>query len=83
MIIFVHLIKTRKMETIQIDILNPKAKALLKSLADLNLIRIKKVKVKSELKEMLDVLRRNSDEVPSLEEITAEVESVRKTRYDK
>ncbi len=71
------------METIQIDILNPKAKALLKSLADLNLIRIKKVKVKSELKEMLDVLRRNSDEVPSLEEITAEVESVRKTRYDK
>ena len=75
--------KTRKMETIQIDILNPKAKALLKSLADLNLIRIKKVKVKSELKEMLDVLRKNSDEVPSLEEITAEVESVRKNRYDK
>ena len=71
------------METIQIDILNPKAKALLKSLADLNLIRIKKVKVKSELKEMLDVLRKNSDEVPSLEEITAEVESVRKNRYDK
>lgn len=75
--------KTRKMETVQIDILNPKAKALLKSLADLNLIRIKKVKVKSELKEVLDVLRRNSDETPSLEEITAEVESVRKNRYDK
>lgn len=71
------------METVQIDILNPKAKALLKSLADLNLIRIKKVKVKSELKEVLDVLRRNSDETPSLEEITAEVESVRKNRYDK
>ena len=71
------------METVQIDILNPKVKALLKSLADLNLIRIKKVKVKSELQEILDTLRKNSDVAPSLEEITAEVESVRKNRYDK
>ena len=32
------------METIRVDILNPKAKSLLKDLADLDLIRIKKDK---------------------------------------
>ncbi len=71
------------METIRIDILNPKAKSLLKDLADLDLIRIKKDKVKSEFKELLDNLRTNSDDAPSLDEITAEVESVRKARYEK
>lgn len=35
------------METIRINILNPKAKSLRKDLADLDLIRIKKEKVKS------------------------------------
>ena len=71
------------METIRVDILNPKAKSLLKDLADLDLIRIKKDKVKSEFKELLDNLRINSDDAPSLDEITAEVESVRKARYEK
>jgi hypothetical protein len=71
------------METIRIDIINPKAKSLLKDLADLNLIRIKKEKVKSEFKELLDRLRINSDEALSLDEIASEVEVVRKTRYEK
>ena len=71
------------METIRIDILNPKARSLLNNLADLDLIRIKKEKVKSEFKELLDRLRINSDESPSLDEITAEVEAVRKSRYEK
>ena len=71
------------METIRVDILNPKAKSLLKDLADLDLIRIKKDKVKSEFKELLDNLRTNSDDAPSLDEITSEVESVRKARYEK
>lgn len=71
------------METIRIDILNPKAKSLLKNLADLNLIRIKKEKVKSEFKELLDKLRINSDTAPSLDDITTEVEAVRKSRYEK
>ncbi len=71
------------METVRIDILNPKAKSLLKDLADLDLIRIKKDKVKSEFKELLDIFRENSDNAPSLDEITAEVESVRKARYEK
>ena len=71
------------METVRIDILNPKAKSLLKDLADLDLIRIKKEKVKSEFKELLDKFRINSDNAPSLEDITTEVESVRKARYEK
>jgi hypothetical protein len=41
------------METIKVDILNPKAKTILKNLADLNLIRIKSTKIKSELKDLL------------------------------
>ncbi len=71
------------METLRIDILNPKAKTLLKDLADLNLIRIKKENVKSEFKEVLEKLRVDSDDAPSLDEITEEVESVRKARYEK
>ncbi len=71
------------MESLRIDILNPKAKSLLKDLADLDLIRIKKDKVKSEFKDLLEKLRINSDSAPSLDEITKEVESVRKARYEK
>ena len=71
------------METFRIDILNPKAKSLLKALADLDLIRIKKENVKSEFKELLDKLRTNSDDALSLDEITAEVEATRKARYEK
>ena len=70
------------METIRIDILNPKAKSLLKGLADLNLIRIKREKLKSEFIELLDRLRINSKDAPSLDEITSEVEAVRKARYE-
>ena len=70
------------METILIDILNPKAKALLNDLADLNLIKIKKEKVKTEFIELIEKLRLNSDEIPSIDEITNEVENVRKERYE-
>ena len=70
------------METLKIDILNPKAKSLLKNLADLKLIRIKKDKTRSELKYLLDKLRKNADNAPTFEEITKEVEAVRKARYE-
>lgn len=70
------------METIQIDILNPKAKKLLKDLADLNLIKIKKVE-KSDFSALLTKLRSKSTEEISLEEINKEVESVRTSRYEK
>lgn len=71
------------MESIRIEILNPKAKRLLKNLADMDLIRIKKDKSKSEFSDLLKRLRKNADKTPSLEEITKEVESVRKARYEK
>ncbi len=71
------------MESIRIEILNPKAKNLIKNLADMDLIRIKTENVKSEFVELLARLRMHSDNVPSLKEITKEVESVRKARYEK
>ncbi|MEI8086962.1 MAG: hypothetical protein WCG93_12180 [Paludibacter sp.] len=70
------------METIQIEILNPKAKKLLKDLADLKLIAIgKSINTKNEFKSLLSKLRSNSEEAPTLEEIAKEVESVRANRY--
>jgi len=71
------------MESIRIEIINPKAKSLIKSLVDMDLIRIKKDNRKSEFTELLTRLRKRSDKLPTLEEITKEVESVRKTRYEK
>lgn len=71
------------MESLKIEIVNPKAKNIIKNLADMDLIRIKKEKVKNEFAKLLAKLRRNSDQAPSLEEITKEVESVRKARYEK
>lgn len=71
------------METIRIDILNPKAKALLKDLANLDLIRIRKEDSENAFSEVLKKFRSRSDEAPSLEEITKEVEAVRKVRYEK
>lgn len=70
------------METIKVDILNPKAKILLKNLADLNLIKIKKEKAKPELQELLEKLRGKAEDALSIEEITEEVKAVRKARYE-
>ena len=63
-----------------IEIINPKAKTLLQDLAELNLISIKK---QTALSEILARLRRNEAELPSLEDITKEVESVRQARYER
>ena len=71
------------METIRIDIINPKAKNLLKDLADLNLIKISKEKKKPDFSILLKKLRTKSKDEISLEEITNEVEQVRKSRYEK
>ena len=71
------------METLQIDIINTKAKQLIKDLADMKLIKIRKEKTKSEFSEILDKLRSQSGNAPSLDEITKEVESVRASRYEK
>jgi len=67
------------MEALSIEIVNPKAKTLLRNLASMNLIQIKK---KPTLASILTILRRNESQIPSLEEITQEVELVRQARYD-
>jgi len=72
------------MDSIRIEILNPKARKLLRNLAELKLIKISdSSERKSEFKKLLDKLRANSDNAPSLEEIQKEVEAVRKARYEK
>ncbi len=71
------------MESLRIEIINPKAKRLIKNLADMKLIKIKKEQAKSDFSELLDKLRSQSGNVPSLDEITKEVESVRNARYEK
>jgi len=71
------------METLKIDILNPKAKALLKDLANLELIKIRKEKDTSSFSDLLEKFRSQSGSAPILEEITQEVEAVRKARYEK
>ena len=70
------------METLKIEIVNPKARNILRDLADLNLIKIRRSKVKSELDDLLERFRINADSVPDLSEITREVELVRNDRYE-
>ena len=70
------------MEAITIEIINPKAKQLIKDLADMKLINISNPTIKnSDFRKILSKLRSNSDSIPSLDEITKEVETVRAKRY--
>lgn len=70
------------MATLRINIINPKAKKLLKDLEDSGFISIEK-EDKNDLATLLSKLRRNSKDAPSLEEITQEVELVRAERFAK
>jgi hypothetical protein len=70
------------MDTMRIDILNPKATKLLKDLADLNLIAIQDTS-KNGFSSVLKKLRSKAKTVPTLDEITSEVELVRSKRYAK
>jgi hypothetical protein len=70
------------METLTIDLINPKAKKLLKNLMDLNLINIRKTETKSKLQSFFDQIRTDCDDEITMEEITAEVEAVRQERYE-
>jgi len=74
--------KLRTMETLRIEIVNPKAKRLLQDLADLNLISISKsLDSKTDFRKLLSKLRSDSDTAPSLDEINMEVENARALRY--
>lgn len=70
------------METVKVDILNPKARKLLKDLADLDLITIRGT-TKSGFSDVLKKIRSKSDTVPSPEKIAGEVEVVRSRRTNK
>ena len=70
------------METVKVDILNPKARKLLKDLADLDLIAIRK-STKSEFSDVLKKIRSNTETTPSPEEIAREVDVVRSRRTNK
>jgi hypothetical protein len=68
------------MQTIRIDIVNPKALNLLKELADMDLIRIKTDDSQLELEKILKKMRTRNKSVPTLDEITEVVETVRNSR---
>jgi len=70
------------METLQIDIVNPKAKRIIKELADLNLITIRDKDPIKSFNALLKKLRAKEKKI-SLAEITKEVELVRSKRYGK
>ena len=70
------------METLRIDIINPKAKKIIKHLAGLNLINIREQNPAKSFQNLLNRLRNNKKEL-SLEEITKEVEVVRAKSYGK
>ena len=70
------------METIRIDIVNPKAKKIIKELADLNLIAIRDKDPIKSFQKLLSKLRDKRGAI-SLDEITKEVELVRRKRHGK
>ncbi len=67
------------MNSIRVNILNPKAVRLLEDLADLKLISIQDTS-KNRFAEVLQKLRSKSKNTPSIEEIAKEVAFVRKKR---
>ncbi len=70
------------MDTVKVNILNPKAIKLLNNLAELNLISIQDYS-KNNFAAVLDKLRTKAKSSLSLDDITKEVELVRKKRYAK
>jgi len=66
----------------RIDIVNPKAKRIIKDLADLNLINIRDKDPLKSFENLLNRLRTKGKAI-SLDEITKEVELVRSKRYGK
>ncbi len=68
------------MNTLTIDILDPSAETALNELASRNLIAVREQKGFSAI---LENFRKQANNAPSLEEITEEVEAVRRKRYEK
>ncbi|RYE35759.1 MAG: hypothetical protein EOP42_05810 [Sphingobacteriaceae bacterium] len=71
------------MQTIQVNVINPKAYKLLQDLAELDLISLGDVKENGFLKTVSELREKAATHSLSLDEITEEVESVRANRYEK
>ncbi len=71
------------METLTIDLINPKAKKLLKDLMDLKLINIREIKPKTKLKELLGKISSEKELEMTMDEITAEVKAYRREKHAK
>jgi len=72
------------METLQIEILNPKVRGILQELAELNLIKIQSTpSPKERFDDLLQKIRSIDPEGVSEDEITYETEAVRSRRYGK
>ena len=69
------------METLQIDILNPKAVKLLKDLAGLNVISIRNPSDDGFLDLVNKLRAKAKDSPPTLDEINEEVDQVRSERF--
>ncbi len=72
--------KVHIMESMRIEILNPKALELLKNMADEDLIRFNSEK-KIELFALIEEIRSKSKAEMDIDDISALVDSVRKSRY--
>jgi hypothetical protein len=70
------------MDALKIEILNPKALQLIKSMQDLKLIKVSEEPV-PRLKKYLGKMRQKAATAPDLDEITSVVEEVRSKRYAK
>ncbi len=70
------------METLTIDIIDPKAKKMLEDMEDMNLISINNNKAVERLERLLGKIRSVGGTKPTLEEITKEVELIRLQRYE-
>jgi hypothetical protein len=71
------------METLTIDLINPKAKKLLKDLMDLKLINIREIKPKSKLKELLRKISSEEEILMTMDEISDEVKAYRLEKHAK
>jgi hypothetical protein len=70
------------MATISVDVLNPKAFTLLEDLATLQLISIRKeAEATNDFMSLVQQIRSKSFNLPTLDEITAEVEQQRTEMY--
>lgn len=71
------------MTIITVELVDPRAKALLEDLAKMNLIKIQEVETsKQRFSALLSRLRAKEGEAPSLDEITNEVEAMRSERME-